>query len=243
MNILIATPCFGGVATLRYMQSMITEALLHPERLLNQRRYNITPYFQEGYSGLPKDRSVMASYALKLGCDKIFFIDSDQGWKWDDMKKLIDSDKPIIAGVIPLKQKAQTLNFTPRIEDYDCFINEDNKITATGLSRFRKKYSNADELQVELTGTGFLCIDVSVLKKLSETAEQFMFYDPHSQTKQMGWSFFQCGPLNKVYFGEDWSLCHAAKHAGFPIHINSTVLIDHVGSYNYQIDRDEVLNG
>jgi hypothetical protein len=225
---------------MEYMQCIMTEVMLNPDRLLQQHKYTILPYWQKGYSGLPKDRSVAASYALKLGCDKILFIDSDQAWTWPDLKAILDSDKPIIAGVIPLKQKDTVLNFTPKKEDYDCFEDEGNKITPQGLKRFREKYSNQDELQVELTGTGFLCVDISVLKKLSETAEQFIFYDPHSQTKQMGWAFFQCGPLNNVYFGEDWSFCHAAKHAGFPIYINSKVLIDHIGSYRFTIDRKEV---
>ena len=237
---MLATPCFGGLVTMEFMQCLLSEMMLHPDRLREQQKYVILPYFQKGYSGLPKDRSVAASYALKSGADKILFIDSDQSWLWSDIKKLLDSDKEIVAGVIPLKQKDQTFNFTPMEYDYDCFAEEDNKITDVGLRRLRQKYFGQDEIEVCLTGTGFALIDCKVLKKMSETAEEFIFYDPHSQTKQMGWAFFQCGPLNKVYFGEDWAHFKFARDIGFKVYINSTVLIGHIGSYKYEIDRGVV---
>lgn len=224
------------------MQSLLTEAMLNPERLLEQQKYNILPYFQRGYSGLGRDRGQAVSYGYKVGCDKIVLIDSDQSWKWNDLKKLLDSDKPIIAGVVPLKQKNQVLNFTPRECDHDAFEDEDNRITPVGLRRLRKKYSDQDELQVEMTGAAFLCIDRSVIEiMIKNGSEEFMFYDPHSQTKQIGWDLFPSGPLSRVYMGEDWGFCIQAKRSGIPIHINSTVFVDHIGSYNYQIDPKEVL--
>lgn len=241
MKIMLATPCFQGVATMDYMQCLLTETLLNPDRLLQQQRYNILPYFQKGYSGLGKDRGTMASYALKLGCDKIIFIDSDQAWTWNDLKKILDSEKQIVAGVIPLKKMPQVLNFTPLMEDMDAFEDEGKEITPVGLRRLRQKYHGQDEIEVEMTGTGFLSVDRSVLEALSKTCDQFLYYDPHTQTKQIGWDFFPSGAMGGVYMGEDWGHCIIAKRAGFKIYINSSVFIDHVGNFTYRVDRKEVL--
>lgn len=231
----------GGLFTFDYVQSLLTEMMLAPDRLLKQDRYNIVPYFQKGYSGLGRDRGQAVSYGYKLGCDKIFLIDSDQSWKWTDVVKLLESVYPIVAGVVPLKQKNQVLNYTVMERDWDTTEDEDKKVTANGLRRLRQKYHGQDEIQVEMTGAAFMCIDrVAIEAIIKNGCEEFMFYDPHSQSKQIGWDLFPSGPLNKVYFGEDWGFCMNAKRAGIPIHINSTVLIPHIGSYTYTIDPREV---
>ena len=121
LQILLCTPCSRGFVRQEYSACLLTQFFNHPDRLANQQRYQLAIYQIKGYSGLGKDRGVLASYALRHRFDKIFFVDDDMEWRWDQCKTLFDSDKPIIAGVAPLKQFPAPMNFTPLDEDKDCF--------------------------------------------------------------------------------------------------------------------------
>lgn len=241
MKILIATPCNMGMVTQEYSNCLLTQAFCNPDRLANQDKYELALYQTSGVSGLGRDRSVIATYALRNNFDKLMFIDSDQAWEWVDIRTLVDSEHLIIAGVVPLKAYPLILNFQPLMDDRECFEDEDNCITPKGLRRFRKKHSDKPELEVELTGTGFMCIDVRVLRKLAETSEPFWFHNPSGDTpKMLCWDFFATGPLSKVYMSDDWGFCVQAKRAGYKVHINSTVFLDHIGRHCYRIDPNEV---
>lgn len=242
MRILLATPCGGGQVHHLYTQSLLTEAFLNSDRLQNQHRYELGSYLVGGFSGLAKDRGVVASYALREGFDKIVFIDSDQSWAWPQLKALLDSDKMVIAGVVALKEYPIQLNFTPLVEDKDCF--EGGKITPNGLKKLQKKHAGTYEIEVQACGTAFLAIDTSVLKALVEnkSCPMFLYKDVHSEKMVENWDFFQTGVINERYYGEDYSFCFQAKRAGFSAYINSFVHIDHHGGHTYSIGK-EIQNG
>lgn len=235
MRIMLATPCSGGKAEYEYTLSLLTQTFLHPERLLQQEKYNIGLELVGGSSGLAKDRGVIASHALHLGYDKLMLIDSDQAWTWEQLKAILDSDKPIVCGVVALKQYPILLNFTPNVADKDCFAEETGKVTPKGLARLREKHG-ADEIPVQCAGTGFMCIDVSVLKELAKTCPEF--YHPDKFTDKKPHDFFMTGVVNGIYMGEDWAHCAMAKRSGFQTYINSSVHIDHIGRHTYKIGQE-----
>lgn len=237
MKILLATPCAQGVVRYEYCQSILTQVFNHPERLANQERYQVALYLVGGYSGLGKDRGIIASYALREGFDKLVFIDSDQKFYWNQFKALVDSDKPVVAGVIALKDYPQNLNFTPNVDDLDCFIVDQSRITPNGLKILKEKHEK-DEIPVQCMGTGFMSIDVAVLMKLSETCPTFYHVDVVTKERVKVWDFFQTGVVNGLYFGEDWAFCAQAKRAGFQSYINASVLVDHIGSHNYKVGSE-----
>ena len=234
MRIMYATPAAAGMVHLEYHQSVLFETLLHPERIKEHEKYQITPQHLKGYSGLGKDRSIMASTALRLGMDKLVFIDADQAWKWHDFKALVDSDKEIISAVIPIKQYPLQLNFTPTVEDSDLFKGPwGTAVTVEGLIKMKQKHQKS-EVPVQLIGTGMVCIDMKVFRKLAETCPSFKYHDHKGNTTQ-NWDFFQSGVVNGRYYGEDGAFCLQANRAGFIPHIHLDVLIPHVGSHLYII--------
>lgn len=248
MKILIATPCAADQVHRMYMHSILTQTFNASDRLTNQNRYNIALYTAGGFSGLGKDRGVMASHALRNGFDKLFFIDADQSWIWPQFKRIVDSDKPITCGIVPLKKYPLALNFTPLEEDLSLFKAEDSLVTPEGLIRIADKYIKFDlepqknlnldtTFPVKLAGTAFMCIDVKVLKTLAQNGSAPVFYhaDSMSGEKVMCWDFFQSGAINGFYIGEDWGFCAQAAHAGFTTYMDSQVLIDHHGQHTYQI--------
>lgn len=239
MKILLATPCSAGQVHYKYCQSLLHQAFLSPERLQNLEKYDIALFHLGGYSGLGKDRGIMASTALRGGFDKIIFIDADQSWTWPQLKAIIDSDKPIVAGVVALKQYPIQLNFVPNVDDRDCFAEENGKIMSKGLNRLLKKH-NQDEIPVQGVGTAFMAIDVSVLQALTKKCPSFIYHENSSGKKVTCYDFFQSGVVNELYIGEDFGFVFQAKRAGFQAYINGSVRVDHHGGHDYQIGNELV---
>lgn len=248
MKILIATPCAQNQVHREYLHSMITQTFLHPERLQDQNKYDLALYTVAGLSGLGKDRGVMASYALRNNFDKVFFIDADQSWSWEQFKAIADSYHLITAGVVALKQYPIQLNFVPIVEDKPFFEAEEGKITPKGLARIESHYNHP--FHVQGLGTAFLSIDCAVLAKLAgwdpatnnynpenALAPEFIYVDAYSKQKVRCWDFFQSGVVDKLYIGEDFGFCFQAQRAGFKCYVDPTVKIDHHGGHNFQIGK------
>lgn len=212
---------------------------LAPDRLANLERYDIAQYLQGGYSGLGKDRSIAASFALRNGFDKVLFIDSDQSWVWEDVKKVLDSKLLIAAGMVPLKSYPTQLNFTPLAVDKEFYDPEDGVVTPAGVARWCDGVIFNEEMPVAAVGTGFMCIDRSVLQTLVDngSAEKFLFKEAKGDKTEWVacWNFFPSGVLESNYYGEDFSFCILAGRAGIPIGVNTTVKIPHHGWHEYKI--------
>src|ERR1700733_7753997 len=122
MNLLLGTPCAQNQVHREYCMSLLTETINAPDRLENQTKYSIATYLVGGVSGLGKDRGIIASHALRHNFDKVFFIDADQSWTWDQFRTIADSPESITAGVVALKQYPIQLNFTPQPQDNVHFL-------------------------------------------------------------------------------------------------------------------------
>lgn len=242
MKTLICTPMSGGQAYSAYFSSLLSETFNHPDRLAEQEKYQFAWHHLDGYSGLGKDRSIQASYALRHGFDKVLFIDADQSWKWPQIKALLDSSNAIVGGVIALKEYPLQLNFTPRLDDSPLFQEQtgpdkiDTVVGVKGLIKLKEKYQSS-EVRVQLIGTGMLCIDVKVLDKMTEYCDMFFFTDRLSaECKDVKcWNFFPTGVVNEKYYGEDGGFCLMAQRAGFEPYVNIDVLIPHIGKHTFII--------
>lgn len=237
---MICTPCAQNMAHRPYVQSLITQAFLHPDRLAQYEKYDLAINLIGGVSGLGKDRGTMASTALRMGFDKVMFIDADQSWTWPQLKTILDSDKPIVGGIVALKQFPIQLNFTPRDEDKR-FFEPENVATYKGIQRMAEAAPNTSEFEVKQMGTGFLSIDCEVLKSLAKT-EVPHFKDvvvvDWVRTQTTSWDFFQTGVLDGIYHGEDWSFCTIAARKGYKTFININVQIPHHGTHEYRVNQE-----
>lgn len=248
MKILLATPASGGLVHWKYFQSVLTELFLAGERLDNMPRYDLAMYVQGGHSGLAKDRGVIASFALRNDFDKLFFVDADQSFMWADCKKLFDSNKPVVGGMVALKSYPIRLNFHPRPEDKHFFAPENNCTSPQGVRRWREAQAAnplkpfSDEMQVGALGTGFMCIDVKVLRDMvtKKVVEPFIVEETRNDIpmRSQAWDFFSTGVLDGTFFGEDYGFAILAQRAGHTVWVNTTVTADHHGQHTYQVPKE-----
>lgn len=237
MKILIATPCYGGQATVPYIASLLTTT-----NRLRDEGVSTELNLQYGESLIPRGRNTAAMYALEKGFDKLLFIDADIGWDYEDVRRIVFSDKKIIGGIYPLKTFPITMNFNPLDEQRDLYgfeRRQDNYIA------WVKKYADPEtgEAEVAHIPTGFMQIDCSVLASLSYRVPAYTLFAPEKGTKEPYFDFFQIGVVSGEYRSEDWAFCDIARKFGFKVYLQTRSVVRHHGFQQYYLGQHEVVSG
>lgn len=231
MKLLVATPAFGGMVTSQYLQSLVmTTAQLVSNGI------GFALYTLENESLIPRARNKCAMYALEQGYDRLFFIDADMIFNYEQFRKILDSDKDIIAGTYPVKELPISINYNPlRESDYFGKSNiEEN------FKNFAKDSADeSGEVEVLHVPTGFMSIKCSVLGKLVEDGRVKPYYyrEAGSIEPQRAFEFFPCGEHNGEYESEDWAFCRIAREAGFKIYLNTQIVTGHTGNFHYRMSK------
>lgn len=227
MRVLIGTPAGGGQLTTQYVMSFVSTLGLAIKNGIQPVLYTLS---QE--SLLPRGRNHIAQVAMKEKYNKLFFIDADTGWFPEQFMHIVASPFPIVAGCVPLKTYPTVMNYLPFKEDEKYFVNALR--TPESTKRMRDAYGKA-EIPVAFTGTAFLCIDVGVFDKLSETEKTYQYPNPFNGQSETHWDFFGGGPDKGTYYSEDWSFCKKARDAGYDVRVNMDIMVNHVGNHVYQV--------
>lgn len=267
MRIMVGTPCALGMVTTQYLTSFLAtfngvtqykgqvyQQLIQQfpggfnqqdqnhikalNQALHQHTMDVGLYTLAGESLLGRGRNHIAAQMLIGGWDKLFFVDADTGWSFEDFKAIAMSPHPIIGGVVPLKTYVNqphgfqtSLNYLPFEEDEVHFQNGIRDLAST--DRMTKAHGSPI-VKVAFTGTAFLCISREVFMKMAETAEEYLYPDPHTGQSTVHWSFFDASPIADTYLSEDWQFCHKARELGYDIHINTDVRLTHTGNHSFK---------
>lgn len=187
-----------------------------------------------GSSLLPHARNNLVEMFLESRCQKLLFIDSDQGWTREAALALFQSNKKIVAGVVPHKRWPINLNFEPLADDMKYFKSPTNKAPEEFWTYAKEKASVNGEIEVARVGTGIVCIDRSVFDILKEDMDIYYPFDFNTDVEHREWFKMGVGD-NKHYNGEDWWFCQAVKKQGIPLFINANSLCTHKGAYTWTI--------
>jgi hypothetical protein len=229
-GLMVATPSHSGDCALDYALGLTDLSIF-----LTQNQIYFEMARVVGSSLIPHARNSLVDLFLQSRCQKMLFMDSDQGYTKEAVMHLFQSDKKIIAGVVPHKRFPINLNFEPLEKDKFFFKDLSNK----GVDEFKvfaqARCSVQGEVEVNRVGTGFLMIDRSVFELMKDKVEDYQAFDnnPNITHKE----FFLMGALNKKYRGEDWRWCQLAKDLGIPIYINANSTATHRGAYTFDIGR------
>ncbi len=135
--------------------------------------------------------------------DYLLFIDSDQTFPPDTLERLAAHDVPIVAALVVAKNAPHLV------------------VAGYGNQKegFRSllDWPNAALLEVDVTGFGCILIKREVFEKFPEGNAFLKIF---------------CDVINDN-LGEDWSFCIRAKELGFPIYVDTSIPIGHIGKYIY----------
>jgi hypothetical protein len=200
----LAVPAYEGI-TAPFVTSLHSSLCNLPHRL-----------DLEVFSGnvhIDDSRNRLVRDFLESDCDELIFLDADVTWLDCDLKKLIEHDRDIVAGIYPLK-------------------NDDEDYPVAPLPG--ERWAEADGC-VEVAGvpTGFLKIRRRVFEKLYGTV-------PQHRSKEDGYGrmlipvLFERSLNGLSRRGGDYEFCRKAREAGFKICVDPSMQLGHVGQKLWQ---------
>lgn len=146
---------------------------------------------------------------LETDCDQLIFLDADVFWLDAELRKLIEHDADIVAGIYPMK-------------------NDDEDYPVAPLPG--ERWANEAGL-VEVAGvpTGFLKIRRRMLEMLYETAQKH-------RSKEDGYGrmlipvLFERSLNGLSRRGGDYEFCRKARAAGFKVFVDPLMQLGHQGT-------------
>lgn len=206
----------------RQMDSLHAQALLQFQKdSLAAAEHEFSIVLLIGESAIGRGRNNMAHQFLesitedgKPAYDELLFIDSDIVFSYKQVKRIVDSDKPIVGGFYCKKAEGKpglVFNSLP-----------DNPMPeADGL------------VKVKNIGTGFMKIHRKVFDRMAELMPDLLYTcDADGKLKC---DFFKMGVVVDKYsqrrrwMSEDWFFCYNAMECGFDIWADTKVLTQHSG--------------
>lgn len=83
-----------------------------------------------------------------------------------------------------------------------------------------------------------MCIDRKVFLQMSEVAEPYEWESLFTKGDETHWDFFPQGPVGRIYYPEDWGFCNLAKRCEIPIHVDTSVILTHMGNHIFEVPKE-----
>ena len=218
MSILIATPCYGGMASTQYLRSCLALQeefqragvdhdwlLMENESLIQRARNNIC-------------RSFLADTPL----EKLLFIDADIEFRPEHVAALWNLQAEVAVGIYAMKKPDQDV--------YAAWVNGQLVKELDGLPV---------PVNLDFAGTGFMMIDRSALLKMRAAWPEREHVEAGPHAGELAQSFEWFSPrviqdeTGNWYASEDYAFCYDWRSLGGEVVCDPWVRLIHHGSYAY----------
>jgi hypothetical protein len=230
----LATPCYGGTINLKYMHSVL--AL---QEACRARGIGLYVDLMGGDALITRARSRLAAQFLAHGeATHILFCDADIGFAPENVFRLLEADKPVIAAVCPMKHIDWARARVAAKADAP-----DLMAASLGyVVRFIPTPDNSVEIEngiakVAYGGTGFLMIARPALQRIVDAHPEL-----HAKMGDMGDKLAaeavmvfetMIEPETGQYLSEDYAFCRRWRDLGGEIWADMEARLTHAGTAFY----------
>jgi hypothetical protein len=237
-HLMVATPCYGGLVTQRYMQCV----------------YNLFRHGQErgievslellGYESLiTRGRNTLLSAFLDHpSATHLMFIDADIGFDATQVQRMLDFDEEVVAGMYPLKLIDWSAAAAAR--------ERQGEAAETAHLRYIGVPFEGDERKVRdgfvtgiYAGTGFMMLKRSALEKMIAAYPESYYSAAHSQARlsRNQYALFETmiHPVSREYLSEDYAFCQKWRWIGGEIWLDTQSRLMHTGPHDFLGDTRE----
>jgi len=155
----------------------------------------------------------------------ILFIDSDIIFEPEDVFKLLQSNKEVVAGIYPKKYIVwDRLKKYPEAERVDFPVGGSVKMTEDNF------------LEMDYLPTGFLLISRTAIDKIIKAHPELKYkndIDGYMSAGDNFYDLFKVGIRNGIYESEDWGFCSLWKSVGGKVLIHPEINVKHLGWHEY----------
>lgn len=244
-NVYVATPSYGAVVTTGY-----TLGLLDLYDMSSVHGFGIRVHFNSFDSLITRARNTMvAEFLADERFTHLMWIDSDVGFKGEDVVRLLQAERPVVAGVYPLKNDgwpaaglAQALPAGSTKADFRAL-----HATYPAVARTASLEPDADGfLDARYAPTGFMLIRREVFLALIARYPELQYRSPFVGRPELDdgkpagflYAFFDTGicPQTRVYLSEDYWFCDLVESIGITPAIDTRSNLSHQGIAVYEGD-------
>ena len=236
-NIFIATPCYGGMVTSRYMHS--TVGLLNLGRDLG---FRVSLNLLGNESLITRARNQLVSRFLDdPTATHLLFIDADIGFDPRQAARMLAFEENVVAGMYPLKMLDWTSG-APRAVG--------GEAVETAPLRYVGAPCEGAEAEARdgfvtgtYAGTGFMMIRREALLQMAAAYPHLRFRMTHAGSMQTGlptfspnqYAFFDCmiEPETGVYLSEDYTFCRLWRAVGGKVWLDTKGALTHIGPHEF----------
>jgi hypothetical protein len=230
LELVIATPCYGGVATTLYLTS-----LLKLERACRARGLSLGWVFVTNDSLIPRARAeLVAMFLANPRATHMLFIDADIGFDPEQVFRLMAFDADFVAGSAPIKKL--DWDKLRRVVVAGAPKPESTALTyVLGIDNVGKVEARDGFAKVRAVGNAFLMLRRSALLRMCAAHPELKYDQIHSPgfqpTSDHRYALFECmvDPKTRAYLSEDFAFCRRWTDLGGDIWLDLQSQLTHVG--------------
>jgi hypothetical protein len=237
VNLVVATPCFGGQISVLYAASLFKlQKLVH-----NYRDLNLKVLFKDGDALITRARASLISQFLDdPTATHLLFIDADIGFEPEQVLRLIACGAEMCAAVYPIKRidwdkvksAVATARPNPAAAALQYVFEVDDPNAVVERSGFVK---------VRYAGTGFLMIRRGALEAMCARYPQLKYSRDHSVDAAIAsanrFALFECMIAEDgTYLSEDFAFCKRWIDIGGEIWADLSSKLNHIGPMVFRGD-------
>lgn len=243
VKLIIGTPCYGGMVTEGYMQSMFA---LVSESMSRGLPLMLVTLSNE--SLITRGRNEIVNTFLKSDATHLMFIDADISFKPNDVFNMLQANVDVVAGSYPLK----TVNWEglqKAVKDGKSGIEDLHKAafhTVINVAKpSKEKVGTSETVQVSNgitevydVGTGFMLMKRSVLEEMVKSYPETRYYYDRDLTLPLAererYALFDTMiDDDGRYLSEDYTFCRRWQKLGGKVHLDVRVMLNHIGTFTF----------
>lgn len=221
MKLFVPLICYNHTCNTEYMMSILKLLNAAKETGLNMSFY---PIFFESLVSRARNAAV-AHFLEDPENTHLLFIDSDIIFEPEDVFKLLQADKEVIAGIYPKKYIVwDRLKKNPEAERVDFPMGGSLTMTEDNL------------IELDYLPTGFLLISRTAIEKIITAHPELKYrndIDGYMSAGDNFYDLFKVGIRNGIYESEDWGFCSLWKGVGGKVLIHPDINVKHLGWHEY----------
>jgi hypothetical protein len=237
VHLVIATPCYGGMVTQRYMQSICALLLA-----ATQDGLPITVELLGNDSLITRARNTLVATALdNPAATHLMFIDADIGFTPQQVARMLSFDREVVAGMYPLKLLHNDEAMVARVAAGEPL--ETAQIRYVGAPLPSDLREDVDGfMTAEFAGTGFMLIKREALERMMEAYPETRYAAAHDRAVPTNsphkYALFDCtiDPQTGDYLSEDYTFCRRWRAIGGEVWLDARSSLIHVGAREFAGD-------
>jgi hypothetical protein len=236
--LVIGTPCYGGLVAQGYMESIIGLMVYG-----SAHGFDMTLALNGHDSLITRSRNkIVSAFLDRPNATHLFFIDADISFKAEAVKRLLDFDQDVAAGMYPIKN-IDWPRFHQRLQPGAT----ENDMRELGLNFVGTPIAGEGREERDgfvtgsYAGTGFMLIKRRVLERMIAAYPETKFEVAHTYPRVTTqspnqYALFDCmiEKGTNIYLSEDFAFCQRWRALGGTIWLDTESRLTHTGVYAYE---------